>query len=164
MYLHCGNALSAMGKDSEARAEYEKALPILDKEPRSSRLDWERSSFLVNIGNTYSRQGDFEKADEMYAKAEKLGDEQCEVGATPDGLGLILVSKRARAFALKRSGKEEDGKAVMREVLEGQMKLEEELVKWRDEMKQVMETKPEAEGSKETDPAASTDGQIAAKS
>lgn len=145
VYLHCGNALSAMGKDEEARAQYEKALPILENEPRSARLDWERSSFMVNIGNTYSRQGNFEKANELYAKAEKLGDEQCEVGANPDGLGLILVSKRARAFALKRCGKEDEGKAVLREVLEGQMQLDKELVKWREEMKRAMETKPEME-------------------
>mmetsp|Transcript_1378 Transcript_1378/g.1860 ORF Transcript_1378/g.1860 Transcript_1378/m.1860 type:complete len:178 (+) Transcript_1378:2-535(+) len=139
VFLHAGNALSAMSKDDEARKQYEKALPILDGEPRSSRLDWERSSFLVNIGNTYSRQGDYKNADEMYTKAEKLGEEQCEVGALVDGLGLIIVSMRARAFALKRSGKEDEGKKIMREVLTKQVELDKELIKHKDEVKKVME-------------------------
>ena len=145
-----------MDKDEEARAIYEKAIPILALESRSARVDWERSSFIVNIGNTYSRQGDFEKANEMYTKAEKLGKEQCEMKATPDGLGLILVSKKARAFALKRCGREDDGKTVMREVIEGQMELDKELVKWREEMKQTMEkTAPKDE---KVDPATPSTG------
>lgn len=159
-YLQAGNALSALGKDVEARETYEKAVPILEKEPRSSRLDWERSSFLVNLGNTYSRQGDYENANEYYTKAEKLGEEQLGVGSTPDGLGLILVSKRARAFALKRAGKEAEGKALMREVLEGQMKLDQELIAWREEVKKFMGEKTLEEVEK-ADPAAS--GEVTAE-
>jgi len=156
VYLHAGNALSALTKDEEAREVYLKALPILENEPRSSRLDWERSSFYVNIGNTYSRQGNYPKANEMYTNAEKLGEDQCRAEAVVDGLGLIIVSMRARAFALKRNGKEDEGKKVMRDVLTKQMELDKELIKHKEEVKKVMEEakKEEAEKAKLVAPAA----------
>jgi tetratricopeptide (TPR) repeat protein len=160
VYLHAGNAISALGKDDEAREQYVKSLPILEKEPRSSRLDWERSSFLVNIGNTHSRQGEYDKANEFYYKAEKLGQDQCEVGAMVDGLGLIVVSLRARAFALKRVGKEAEGKAAMREVLSKQVELDKELVKHREELKEAMEAVRKEES--EAAPVAPS-GEIAAQ-
>ena len=61
-YLHTGNALSAMGKDAEARDMYLKGFPIIDGEHRAARADWERVSYLINIGNAYSREGNLEKA------------------------------------------------------------------------------------------------------
>lgn len=104
---------------------YEKVLPMLASEPRCGRLDWERSSIIVNIGNTYSRKGDFSKANEQYDKAEKLGKEHVEVenGNKTDGMGIMVVAMRARAFALKKAGKEEEAKTHLREVLELQLKL-----------------------------------------
>ena len=72
-YLHRGNALAALGREDEARKSYEMVFPMLENEPRCGRLDWERSSLYVNIGNTFSRRGDFGKADDNYKIAEKLG-------------------------------------------------------------------------------------------
>lgn len=135
-YLHQGNALSALGRDADARAVYEYVLPMLEPEPRCGRLDWERSSVIVNIGNTYSRQGDFAKANEDYDKAEKLGQDHVDVedGNKTDGLGIMVVAMRARAFALKKDGRDEEAKKRLREVLELQLKLnvEEEKQKAKD--------------------------------
>lgn len=102
-----------------------KVLPMLEPEPRCGRLDWERISILVNIGNTYSRQGDFSKADEQYAIAEKLGREHIEAdeGNKIDGMGIVIVAMRARAFAMKKDGREEDGKAVLKDVIAMQIQL-----------------------------------------
>lgn len=98
---------------------------MLESEPRCGRLDWERSSIIVNIGNTFSREGNFEKANEYYNKAEKLGKDHMNVenGNKTDGMGIIVVAMRARAFALKKAGKEEEAKQCLREVLELQLKL-----------------------------------------
>lgn len=102
-----------------------KVFPMLEKEPRCGRLDWERTSLYVNIGNTFSRQGDFAKADEQYSIAEGLGREHIEnaEGNKIDGMGMAIVAMRSRAFALKKAGKEEDGKKVLRDVIEMQIKL-----------------------------------------
>ena len=122
--LQRGNALSALGRDDEARATYESNFPMLEGEPRCARVDWERHSLFVNIGNTYCRQGDFEKAHEQYKLAEKLGqdhlDEPC--GSERDGLGMVIVAKRATAFALKKEGKEDEAKGLMKEVITMQIK------------------------------------------
>jgi tetratricopeptide (TPR) repeat protein len=132
-YLHQGNALSALGRDADARLVYEKVLPMLSSEPRCGRLDWERSSIIVNIGNTFSRAGDFVKANEYYDKAEQLGKDHVGVenGNKTDGMGIMIEAMRARSFALKKAGKEEEAKARLREVLDMQLKLniEEELQK-----------------------------------
>lgn len=133
-YLHCGNALAAMGKDAEAREMYLAGFPIVDAEVRASRVDWERTSYLINIGNSYSREGNFEKADEYYKQCEKLGDEQIANDCKSDGMGIKLVALRARAFALNRNGMVDKGKEVLREVLKQQPLVEEETAKWRKEM------------------------------
>ena len=39
---------------------------------------------------------------------------------------MVIVAKRARAFALKKAGKEAEGKEVLKEVIEMQLKLNEE--------------------------------------
>jgi tetratricopeptide (TPR) repeat protein len=124
-YLHRGNALAALGREDEARETYMKVLPMLEPEPRCGRLDWERISILVNIGNTYSRQGDYARADEQYAIAEKLGREHIEAdeGNKIDGMGIVIVAMRARAFALKKDGREEDGKKVLKDVIAMQIQL-----------------------------------------
>lgn len=123
-YLHLGNALQAMGKNEEAREMYSKVFPLLADEPRCGRLDWERSSVIVNIGNTYSREGDFETANEHYNKAEQLGKDHVDAnGNIVDGMGIMIVAMRNRAFALKKAGKEEEAKKRLKEVLELQLKL-----------------------------------------
>jgi tetratricopeptide (TPR) repeat protein len=124
-YLHRGNALAALGRHEEARETYQKVTPMLESEPRCGRLDWERCSILVNIGNTYSREGDYEKANEEYTSAEKLGREHIEAdeGNKVDGMGIVIVAMRARAFALKKAGREEDGKKVLKDVIAMQMDL-----------------------------------------
>ena len=118
-YLHAGNALQAQGKYAEARDYYQRVLPLLEPEPRSCRVDWERSSALINIGDTYSRENNYAKASEFYDKAEKLGQDHLNVedGNTTEGKGIVMVAKKARAFALKRAGKEDDAKTTLREVL-----------------------------------------------
>lgn len=119
-YLQRGNALAAMGKEVEARESYEKVFPLLENEPRCARVDWERHSLYVNIGNTYSRSGDHSSAMAEYEKAEKLGNDHLneEGGSEKDGKGMITVVKRARAFALKRDGKEDEAKKILKEVVE----------------------------------------------
>ena len=136
-HLHRGNALSALGRDEEAKASYLLVLPMIEKEPRSCRLDWERNSCFVNIGNTYSRQGNFVKANEYYDMAEKLGKDHvdAENGNKVDGMALMIVSMRQRSFALKKAGKDDDAKKQMRAVLEMQQKLDVETVKQNAELK-----------------------------
>mmetsp|Transcript_10565 Transcript_10565/g.30192 ORF Transcript_10565/g.30192 Transcript_10565/m.30192 type:complete len:431 (+) Transcript_10565:210-1502(+) len=134
-YLHKGNALAALGKEVEAKASYDMVFPMLEKEPRCGRLDWERSSLYINIGNTYSRQGDFEKANENYTIAENLGREHiaAEEGNRIDGMGMTIVAMRARAFALKKAGREEEGKDILKEVITMQVDLNAETEKKRKE-------------------------------
>jgi tetratricopeptide (TPR) repeat protein len=124
-YLHRGNALAALGREDDAKASYEMVFPMLKDEPRCGRLDWERSSLYVNIGNTYSRKGDYEKANDNYDIAEKLGRDhvEAEEGNRIDGMGMIIVAMRGRAFALKKAGREDEGKKVLKEVIETQLKL-----------------------------------------
>jgi tetratricopeptide (TPR) repeat protein len=122
--LQKGNALSALGKEAEAREAYESVFPLLENEPRCARVDWERHSLYVNIGNTFSRAGDFEAAQAEYAKADKLGKDHLDMegGSEKDGKGMVACVKRARAFALKRAGKEAEAKAMLKEVVEQQIK------------------------------------------
>ena len=49
-------------------------------------------------------------------------------------MGINLVTLRARAFALNRNGKVDEGKEVLREVLKQQPIVAEETEKWRKEM------------------------------
>jgi tetratricopeptide (TPR) repeat protein len=122
--LQRGNALSALGREDEARESYEKVFPLIENEPRCARVDWERHSLYVNIGNTYSRQGDFEKADEQYKIAESLGQDHIKGpgGSMHDGIGMVIVAKRNRCFALKKAGREDEAKDLMKEVIAEQMK------------------------------------------
>lgn len=114
---------------------------MLEPEPRCGRLDWERCSILVNIGNTYSRQGDYDKADEQYTAAERLGREHIEAdeGNKVDGMGIAIVAMRARAFALKKAGREEDGKKVLKDVIAMQIELNAENEKKKAEEKEAEE-------------------------
>lgn len=117
--LQRGNALAALGKEEDARETYERVFPILEGEPRCARVDWERHSVHVNIGNTYARTGDFAKADEHYEIAEKLGDDHIGEtgGSEDDGRAMILCAKRARSFALKKVGRVDEAKTLMAEVI-----------------------------------------------
>lgn len=117
--LQRGNALAALGKEDDARTTYEEVFPILEGEPRCARVDWERHSVHVNIGNTYCRSGDFDKADEHYKVAETLGSDHISEkgGSEDDGRSMILCAKRARSFALKKVGRMDDAKALMAEVI-----------------------------------------------
>jgi len=123
--LQRGNALAAMGKQEEARASYEEVFPLIKMEPRCARVDWERHSLFINIGNTYSRLGDFDLADVHYKRAEQLGLDHLgtEGGSKFDGTGMVNGAKRARAFALKKAGREEEAKVILKEVIESQIKL-----------------------------------------
>lgn len=124
-FLHKGNALSALGREEEARETYLSVMPMLGPEPRCGRLDWERVSILVNIGNTHSRQGDYDKANEQYTTAEALGREHISAheGNQIDGMGIVVISMRARAFALQKNGREAEGKTVLKDVIAMQIQL-----------------------------------------
>lgn len=113
-----------MGKQDEARSSYGLIFPLLEDEPRCARVDWERHSLYINIGNTHSRDGNFELADAQYKIAETLGNDHLttEEGSSTDGNGMVNGAKRARAFALKKAGREAEGKAVLKEVIEAQIK------------------------------------------
>lgn len=123
-YLQRGNALAAMGKEEEARKCYQQVFPLLEKEPRCARLDWERHSLYINIGNTFSRSGDFDSADEQFKLAEDIGLEHIEHkdGSDTDGKSMVASSKRARAFALKKIGRIEEAKAIIKEIVIQQQK------------------------------------------
>merc|ERR1712071_707735 len=122
--LQRGNALAALEREDEARESYEKIFPMLEKEPRCARVDWERHSLYVNIGNTFSRTGDYTLADEQYKIAEKLGNDHltADGGSENDGKGMIACVKRARAFAMKKAGRVDEAKAILKEVIEQQIK------------------------------------------
>lgn len=92
---------------------------------------------MVNIGNTYSRQGDYEKANEYYDKAEQLGVDHLEAegGNKAEGMGIKMVAMRARAFALKRVGREEEAKKLLRETLEIQMEFSTLMKQEKEEMR-----------------------------
>jgi tetratricopeptide (TPR) repeat protein len=115
--LQRGNALAALGKEEEAIKSYSEVFPLLEGEPRCARLDWERHSLYVNIGNCHSRLGDYAKANELYDIAEKLGTEHISAGNTKDGKGMVACSRRARAFALRRAGRMDEAKELLRQVL-----------------------------------------------
>lgn len=143
--LQRGNALAALGREDEARESYQKVFPLIENEPRCARVDWERHSLYVNIGNTHSRQGDFEKADEQYKIAESLGQEHIKgPGGSPhDGMGMVIVAKRNRCFALKKAGREDEAKALMKEVIAEQMK--QNALKEEANARADVEAAPEAE-------------------
>jgi tetratricopeptide (TPR) repeat protein len=104
-------------------------------------------SIIVNIGNTYNSEGDYAKAVEQYDKAEKLGKDHldAEDGNKTDGMGIMLAAMRARAFAMKKAGKEEEAKTKLREVLELQMKLNVELEKKKKEEEEAVRKALEAQ-------------------
>ena len=147
--LQRGNCLSALGKHEEARKSYELILPLLENEPRCARVDWERHSLYVNIGNSYSRTGDFEKADEFYALAQKLGSDHLSDeanGSRPDGKNMVMCAKRARAFALKKAGKIDEAKKLLTEVVKEAREIEIEREKLEAE-KKAEEEKKKLEGN-----------------
>lgn len=146
--------MAALGREDEARESYLKVFPMLDPEPRCGRLDWERSSLYINIGNTFSRQGNFAKAEEQYKVAERLGRDHIEQteGNKIDGMGMVITAMRNRSFALKKAGKEDEGKKVLREVIEMQLKLNEETKKADEEAA----ASKEAVGDISSDPVASS--------
>lgn len=119
---------------------------MLKDEPRCGRLDWERSSLYVNIGNTFSREGNYEKANENYDIAEKLGREHIdtEEGNKTDGMGMVIVAMRARAFALKKAGREDEGKKIMKDVIQMQIDLNAEKTKQEEEAKKLEAAQAEA--------------------
>lgn len=133
--LQRGNALAAMGREEEAEATYRQVLPILKDEPRCARVDWERHSVYVNIGNTFARRGDFDKADEQYVLAEQLGNDHITEngGSEDDGRSMILCAKRSRAFALKRVGRVDEAKKLLKEVVEQKIKDDAEAAKKKEE-------------------------------
>lgn len=144
--MHKGNALEALGRHKEARECYLKVLPILENEPRSTRVDWEVASAIVNIANSYSREGDFDSADKEYKRAEQLGADHLDVpdGNKADGMNIKMVAMRSRAFALQKAGREEEAKSLLREVLDIQKEYGDLMVKEREDirnetMKRTME-------------------------
>jgi len=152
-YLQRGNALAALGKEEESRETFFKVFPLLKGEPRCARVDWERHSLNINIGNTYSRSGDYERADEYFTVAEKLGMSHLEEegGSSNDGKGMVSCAKRVRAFALKRAGRIDEAKVLLKEVVEQQIKdniIKEQKKKEEEEKKKEEEEKKKEEEEK----------------
>merc|ERR1711862_510104 len=146
--LQKGNCLSAQGNHEEARKSYEVILPLLENEPRCSRVDWERHSLYINIGNSYSRSSsteNFEKADEFYKLAEQLGfdhlNEEDDTGSTLEGKNMVMCAKRARAFALKKAGRIDEAKEISTEVVKEAREIEIEKEKLEAEKKKLEEEK-----------------------
>ena len=139
--LHKGNALSALERNAEARECYELVLPMLADEPRCGRLDWERSSIYVNIGNTYKRESNFTKAYEMYDIAEQLGRDHLkdDGGNKVDGLGICEVAMRWRSFCLKADSRNDEAKKQMSEVLALRAELNEEETKQKAQEKEELQ-------------------------
>lgn len=139
-YLHAGNALHAQGKYSDAREYYNKVLGLLESEPRSCRIDWERSSSLINIGDTFSRESNYDAAREYYEKAEQLGRDHLAVedGNHTEAKGIVMVAKRAHAAALKRAGKDDEARALWGEVLPLSVEFNELMAIDKAEMKAAM--------------------------
>jgi len=146
--LQRGNSLAAMGKESEARDSYQKVIPLLEGEPRCARVDWERHSLYVNIGNTFSRTGDFDSADAQYTIARAMGTEHLdqEGGSVSDGKGMVACAKRARVFALKKADRIDEAKKLLKEVLDQQIKdnIEKEEEKKNKEAEEAAKLKAEA--------------------
>merc|ERR1719356_1752964 len=133
--LQKGNALAAKRLEDDARETYAAVLPILEDEPRCARVDWERHSVRVNIGNTHARYGDFDAADEHYTVAEKLGADHVSDGGGSEEVGraMVLAARRARAFALKRTGRTDEAKALLAEVIEQKRKDDEAAARRKEE-------------------------------
>lgn len=112
--LQRGNALAAAGCEAAARGAYERLLPLLEVEPRCARIDWERHSMHVNIGNTHARVGNFPQADGHFQIAEALGDALVseEGGSEDDGRAMVLCARRARGFALERADRTDEAKML----------------------------------------------------
>jgi len=121
-FLQRGNALAALGRNDESRTSYLKILPYIEDEPRCARTDWEAHSLFINIGNTYARSGDFDKANGYYNKAQQLGQDHLTHpnGSTIDGSSMIISAKRARAFALQKVGRIDEAKLLLQQVLDQQ--------------------------------------------
>lgn len=130
---------------------------MLEQEPRCGRLDWERNSLYVNIGNTFSRQGAYDKANDKYNIAEKLGRDhiEAEEGNRIDGMGMAVVAMRGRAFALKKTGREAEGKEVLKKVIEMQIQLNDENEKKRVDDEKKMEEAAEAAAAADAQPESS---------
>lgn len=125
-YMQQSNALAALGgREPEVRQLCTKVLSMLETEARCSRLDWERASAHVNIGNSYSREdNNYKEAEKAYQAAEQLAQDHLDsdVGNKLEAQGMLALALRAKAFALKKAGQEEEGKQVLRKALEYQMK------------------------------------------
>jgi len=146
--LQRGNALAALGREKDARKSYESVFPLLVDEPRCARVDWERHSLRVNIGNTHSREGNYELADKEFKIAERLGTDHCdrEGGSGKDGKSMMSFVKRSRAFALRRAGKIDEARSLLKEVLDQQIKdnLEAEKTKAEEAKKKAEEADAKA--------------------
>jgi len=145
--LQRGNALAALGREKEARESYESVFPLLEGEPRCARVDWERHSLRVNIGNTHSREGNYKLADEQYKVAESLGNDHCDKdgGSGKDGKGMVSGVKRSRAFALRRAGNMDEARALLKEVVEQQLKDNLEAEQKKEEEEAAAKAKEEEE-------------------
>merc|ERR1712238_554957 len=97
-----------------------------------ARVDWERHSLFVNIGNTHSRSGDYTSANEQFKIAENLGN---------DHFGKEQGSER--------DGNMDEAKSLLKEVLEQQMKDNLEAEKKKAEEKEEASAKVAAANSKE---------------
>lgn len=147
LHYSIGNGLSALRQDAEAVKAYETALEHLSGEDSAQLLAWCYS----NLGSSYKRLGDTEKAVEFFRKALCHNDQlpqphhalgiHClrngEFGAALEHFDQIVVSERTlgqrssvsgwRINALFNVG---DGKAAFREISKLLSDTEEEVWIW----------------------------------
>ena len=73
--------------------------------------------------------------------AEQLGKDHVDTpeGNKTDGMGMMIVAMRARAFALKKHGREDEGKELLKKVIELQLQLNAEKAKEEEEKKKQAE-------------------------
>lgn len=134
-WLHMGNAYAAKGEEQKAREYYQKVFPLLVNEPRCHRIDGERHALYINIGNSYIREENFTAAEEQYKMAHQLGQDHVDAkqGSEDDGLTMIIGANRARAKALQKKGETDEAKALLKEVIEQQLKLNAAIAKRKKE-------------------------------
>jgi hypothetical protein len=69
-----------------------------------------------------------------------------EEGSKNDGSGMVDGAKRPRAFALKKAGREEEGKALLKEVIASQIQLKMEKEKAKKEEEEAAQAAADTNG------------------
>jgi tetratricopeptide (TPR) repeat protein len=118
--LQRGNVMQTLGRLDEAREDYEEALRIMEQDPRTQRVDWERNSLYLSAGNCCAQQKKWDEADAYYAKAAQLGRDHLDspLGSAEDGQAMLHLAMMQRAKGKKISGDVEGAKKIVGELVD----------------------------------------------